>query len=430
MQMEISIKPKVLLLLLFTGVASVLISVFFVFQIDYIVHHTLYEFGLRFSYEWAERYWIYIRLILGLLGLTVVLNCVSAAYIQVGSHIGITLKPLLIGVLLFVGALASALSAFFFNQLDLIVHGDLYRFGLQFNYLWAQQYWVYARLTASLIGLLLVINLGSIGYVLAAHFTLDIAPNRLVTWFLLGSGTIALSLSVIYESSIVALIGLGLVFWGAIILYVRPEAYVKETLLSTTALPPIENLNQIINELGYRGREVYLPPKYLAEFESSKVYISAKEDLHLPAPEQVEQHQRGIFLKEPRGILLTPLGAELTRLFESILGRSFTTMNLQSMELNLTKMFVEDLEIARNFEMKSEKDRVLVRIEDLILKDVYKEAKRMPNIQTALDNPISSAIACALAKATGRPIVIEKEQISKDDQIIGIEYRLLEEPHR
>jgi len=41
-----------------------------------------------------------------------------------------------------------------------------------------------------------------------------ITPTKLVSWFLLALGLIALAFSIIYTSSILAFIGLGLTFWG------------------------------------------------------------------------------------------------------------------------------------------------------------------------------------------------------------------------
>jgi len=42
-------------------------------------------------------------------------------------------------------------------------------------------------------------------------------------WFLLALGLIALAFSVIYASSILTFIGLGLAFWGALLVYIPSE---------------------------------------------------------------------------------------------------------------------------------------------------------------------------------------------------------------
>ena len=67
-----------------------------------------------------------------------------------------------------------------------------------------------------------------------------------------------------------------------------------------------------------------------------------------------------------------------------------------------------------------------MKIEGLAYEDISEEVEKTLHIHT-LDHPISSAIACALVKATGIPIIVEKEEASRGRKIIDLEYRLLEE---
>lgn len=46
----------------------------------------------------------------------------------------------------------AALSMYMLNNLNMIVHGNLYDFGLQFNYLWANPYWMYLNLIYVALG--------------------------------------------------------------------------------------------------------------------------------------------------------------------------------------------------------------------------------------------------------------------------------------
>jgi hypothetical protein len=93
--------------------------------------------------------------------------------------------------------------------------------------------------------------------------------TKATSWTLLGVGVAALILSIIYASSILTFIGLGLLFWGALTLYITTEKYVKEILLNSTLLPRLANMDKILTELGYQGKAVYLPPKYLKDPETS-----------------------------------------------------------------------------------------------------------------------------------------------------------------
>jgi uncharacterized membrane protein len=134
---------------------------------------------------------------------------------------------------------------------------------------------------------------------------------KAATWAFIGIGSLALFTSIVYVSSILSFIGLGLIFWGALLLYIQPEEYTKKALLDATVIPSLETLNQIIHELDYKGKGIYLPPKYLKDPEASKVYISKQKDGKLPKPELILKYENQLFFENPQGILLTPPGAQL-----------------------------------------------------------------------------------------------------------------------
>ena len=81
-------------------------------------------------------------------------------------------------------------------------------------------------------------------------------PVKIVYSTLIAAGAVVLTLSIIYTSSILALIGLGLVFWGIIFAYIRTEEYVKKALLDATVPPQIATLNEIIQELECEGNAI------------------------------------------------------------------------------------------------------------------------------------------------------------------------------
>jgi len=247
---------------------------------------------------------------------------------------------------------------------------------------------------------------------------------------LLGLGAAALITSIAFTSSILALIGLGLLFWGMILAYIQTEEYVKGSLLAATALPSLATLNQIMQELSYEGKAVYLPPKYLKDPESNRAYIPKYKEGKLPSPEQIQTQEAKMFIEEPEGILLTPPGAELAKLFEKTLETSFTKIDLQHFEQKMPKIFIEDLEIARNFETTSQNDIINVKIEDSPYKNLFLDTQRLSKVNETLGSPLASAIACALTKATGKPILIENERTSNDGKRIEINYRALQEEQK
>jgi len=68
-----------------------------------------------------------------------------------------------------------------------------------------------------------------------------------------------------------------------------------------------------------------------------------------------------------------------------------------------------------------------VEITEHVFSDINKETEKLSKTHGTMGSPLSSAIACALAKATGKPVVIEKEEQSQDGKTTEIRYRLMEE---
>jgi len=242
------------------------------------------------------------------------------------------------------------------------------------------------------------------------------------TFFIVGS--VALLTSIVYVSSILTFIGLGLVFWGALLLYIQPEQYTKKAILDATVIPPIATLNQIIQELDYKGKAIYLPPKYLKDPEASKIYISKHKDGKLPKPELTLKHENQLFFQNPQGILLTPPGTQLSNLFEKRLDTSFAKTDLKYVTQNMPKLIVEDLEIAENIEIETNYNTIKIRITNSTFKEAHKEDNKL-YVYPSIGCPLSSAIACALTKATGKPVTIENMQQSEEGKILEATYRIL-----
>ena len=67
-------------LVLIVMAATSLLVMLMLTQIDNIIHGVLYDFGLRFSYQWAMPYWINSGLIIGLSWFNIVASCILIYY--------------------------------------------------------------------------------------------------------------------------------------------------------------------------------------------------------------------------------------------------------------------------------------------------------------------------------------------------------------
>jgi len=240
-------------------------------------------------------------------------------------------------------------------------------------------------------------------------------PSGIAGYILLLVGAAALASSVVYESSVLAFIGLGLTFWGALLSFVRPVGYVRSSLLDSTAVFSLMTVDQVIDDLNYTGKGVYLPPRHLKGLKEGAVLIPSKKGVIT----SVE--------KAGEGIRLSPSGLGLVNLFEKELGTSFAKVDLDYLRNHLPKLFIEGLEIAEDFRMNIKSNIAHIKITGSIYNDLCKEVRKLPNVCGSIGCPLCSSIACALTRATGKPVIIEKNQLSQDGKTIEAYYRILEE---
>ena len=74
------VREKIELLLSIVVLVATVLVYYLLVSIDYIVHNVLYQFGLQFSYEWANSYWLSLRISLVLLVLMEIAALLNVAY--------------------------------------------------------------------------------------------------------------------------------------------------------------------------------------------------------------------------------------------------------------------------------------------------------------------------------------------------------------
>ena len=252
-------------------------------------------------------------------------------------------------------------------------------------------------------------------------------PTRLAGYVVTFVGAAVLVGSMVFSSNVMAIIGLPLIFWGVLFFFLKPTSLVKADLLDSASFSLLENMGRLVSEFGLKGKGVYLPPHYLEELSGGLVFVSTKDEVYVPTVDEVGEAEDRVFLKNPSGVCLVPSGVALTNLLERELGTSFAKVNLEYLERNLPKVFVEALEIAENFELSVEGGSVHVRIEGSIYKDLCGEVRRLSGVCESFGCPFCSSIACALARASGKAVVMDGNELSRDGKVMDVYYRVLEE---
>jgi hypothetical protein len=252
-------------------------------------------------------------------------------------------------------------------------------------------------------------------------------PSGRIAFIILAFGAASVISSVFYESSSLAFIGLTLIFWGALLFFMKPIRYVKTSLLDSTGISSLTTIDRVISESNYKGKAVHLPPLpyFLKGYKGGAVYISSEKGTLLPPVHEVSGKK--VFVKNPQGICIVPPGLSLVNLYEKELGKEFTQVDLEYLKNNLPRLFTKNLEIAKDLEINKENSLIHVKITGSVYKDFCKEVRKLSNVCSSFGCPLCSSIACALSRALGKPITIEKTEVSPDGDVIEAYYRVMEE---
>lgn len=153
------------------------------------------------------------------------------------------------------------------------------------------------------------------------------------------------------------------------------------------------------------------------------VFISAESDTTIPP---VEEMAKGKFLLEnSKGICVSPPGLGVLNQIEKELRRNITKLDVAELCGILPQLILEDLQLAKEVEMKPEDKQIYLRIQGSAYGNLYTE-KSLKSVRS-LGCPLVSAIACAIAKTTGKPVTIQKGKFSPENQTVEIWYRIAED---
>jgi hypothetical protein len=234
------------------------------------------------------------------------------------------------------------------------------------------------------------------------------------------AGVLALVFSVVSVSTILVFMGLGLTFWGALLLFIRPQKYVRSVLMDSTAFSSLRTIDRIMTELGYYEKGTYIPS---GNSERVVAYVPAEPFGRIPKASEIEDQT---FIERPKGIAMIPPGLALANLIEKRLNEDLKKCSLESLSERLPKLLVEDLEIAQNFEMHVNGDEVRFRFDESVYSDFCHRLGTSTRVCAGLGCPICSAMACVLAIATGRPVSFDGDKHSADGKSFESTYHLLE----
>ena len=232
-------------------------------------------------------------------------------------------------------------------------------------------------------------------------------------------GGLSLTLSVVFTSTVLAFIGLGLTFWGALLLFIRPRHYVRSDLMDSTALSSLTTIDRMITSLGYTQKGVYIP---VDNAEKAVVFIPAQPLKKIPNLDLVGKQT---FLKDPEGIAMVPPGLALANLFERELKVKFSDWSLEKMVEQLPRLLIENLEMVQDCTIKIDGDKVDFTFVESVYSEFCSRLRDSTKVCSSLGCPMCSAMACVLAEVTHRPVEFDKDKYTTDGGTVESSYHLL-----
>ena len=229
-------------------------------------------------------------------------------------------------------------------------------------------------------------------------------------------GILLLGSSILYNWQVLSFIGLGFVLWGAIFSLAQPGKYVDSSLLDSTANTIYSTLDRMINDLRFNGRGYYIPsypknaylPEYYKNLKDSIVFIADENFTGLPA---VEELASGKFISEKdKGVFITSPGSGVLNQIERQLNIDFTTVPLGELCNLLPQCMTESFNLAKEMNLQIiDESTVQLNASGILYESLY-IPDSMPKSVSLLGCPMISAVACALAKSSGKTVVIREQK--------------------
>ena len=192
--------------------------------------------------------------------------------------------------------------------------------------------------------------------------------------------------------------GIGGIFLGVVLLTFSTTDYVKIDALKAFATPYVDFTKKLVESLGLMSKAVYIPP--YENLPEGGVFIPLHDDFDMDLAKLDEgvMFLTDVGREKEMGLLISPLGKELVKMYESYAELDFTGMDVQAVE-NASAV-LKSLGLAKS---------VVVERADNMIK-IYVEGVRVKTCSNACERiacPICSSILLAIAKCLQELIVVE-----------------------
>lgn len=244
--------------------------------------------------------------------------------------------------------------------------------------------------------------------------------KKIVTYALSAVGGASIVFSLLFTNSILAFVGLGLVFWGILFLYVGSVPYVKAEIIGPSFAGQKAALQQLIETQKGRGRAIYLPPKHLDEVSAGRVLLPS-DDKPIATPSSGSANATTV---KPKGLELPAPGLGLVEYYVAHTGSDFVGVDMEYLQASLPRLIRENLELAQTFEMTVDGNIVTIRTVGERFYELCSALTISAKGEEYLACPFHSSFAIVLARATGKSVLIESATRMDDARTIVATYKI------
>jgi hypothetical protein len=237
------------------------------------------------------------------------------------------------------------------------------------------------------------------------------------------TGVAMIVLSALNDSSFLAILGVSVSFWSILLLFFTPTKHAFLSLLKATTSASGANIERSLIEFNLAEKGIYLPPQNLRDFESSLVFVPKTLGTALPTSDETTDK---LFTEKKTGLFFTPPGLALSVMFENEIGLSFRKITLPQMQSVIKRLF-SNLKFAEDVQVRIQDRTITLEITGSIFNTLcYETSSSQPRTHAQVGCILASAFACAFAKASDKPITIQKHLLNPDIKTLIIEYRMEE----
>ena len=264
--------------------------------------------------------------------------------------------------------------------------------------------------------------------------------RTVVAAVLLLVGTLALLWSIYFKITVLAFVGLGLIFWGTLFLLLGTPREVESGLLYDAATSEYSTINRIVNDLNFVGEAIYMPPysksihvpDHQKSLKEPIVFISQKKNTQILSSAEsnfldlgsIEERGAGKFLlKNGMGLFLVPPGLGILKDVENSLKIDFTKMDTMQFCQLISQVLLEKLNLAKAIETEKEGNIIKMKFRNSIYRNLFTTEDNLTSIHL-LGCPMTSAIAVGLTKASNKNVSIINEIVSNNNLIVEVWYKI------